>query len=261
MFKQGVKYEWLEDQGYYVPEDNRDSPANRLRPTSPTLRYLVTDWQIVHSTTGLDDKQERERFDLSSDAPPRTRIHCKLENDRRRLHTLGEDGIEPFTGALTLDIYGGDTTEGQLRHWPGDAKGRDDLDKEAITGTLLIPEARMSWLVEHLTAPKAVFTLGIKAKLWKEEIALAFDEGWMPQDIVLKRDEGTPITGYELSVTQKPGEVLDRVEAAADDPGELGTNLPDDTVPVPVVKQATDKRLDYILYALVALLVITIFKR
>lgn len=274
-FAKKSRYNKLDD-GSFVPEDEPDSAARRLHRHSHSLTYHVREWTMVSNVEGFDQTKERERFTFYRDEPKGIRLRCFLENDRRNLWSLRNGGIEPIGGAFNFHILPIEEKEieGYIHHCPPSSQGDesdDDPSEEnsgTVSGALGIPRERFDWIIENLLkAPGARLTLSLSMKLYKEEIAHAFDDHWMSQDFMLPYDEYTQIEAYEIAVAHGPG--LKRLIGNLDE-GDGGDSLPVSNeqglqILTPVASATAspfqrDKRLDYILWLLAALVAITLFR-
>jgi hypothetical protein len=137
----------------------------------------------------------------------RRQTNCQLRPFASSLHTIRAEGSKPLEAAFDFFIRPSPdgSTGGYVRHWPG--KERDDPDEsddESLIGNLAIPAERFAYIIERLKHAGARLKLTVEMPLYKPAIAHSFDRDWYSQDLYLKHDEMTPITGYHLNVLLGP---------------------------------------------------------
>lgn len=236
----GEKY-LRKDDGSYVPSGSPDSTAQILRCTTLPLRFDVRHWELVHTVSGFDENEEREPFTFRTDDKGSAYARCLLHNEARRFHIITEDGITPFEGPIELRIFpimpGSDVViEGRLTHHPRWQSSFDgEVAEERIAANLGIPSDRFDWWVERMRLPGSRAIISLDFRVFKEQIALSFDEDWDIQDIAIEHNATTVIPQYHLHVLEGPGIPEMKEERAAED-GDDGSWLADasDSLATPV---------------------------
>lgn len=254
------------EEGVFLLTDEPDSAGGRMSAHEQSLRFAVDEWLIIEGTSAPVGEPREDKWLPTTDQPPAATLRLKLKNDKRRLHTIRPEGSKPIQAGFELFIRPSSdgSTSGYVRHWPEkDRADPDDRDDEALIGHLAIPGERFAYIIERLKHPGARLKLCVEMPLYKPAIAHSFDRDWYSQDLYLKHDATTPITGYHLNVllgrllTDDEQREVDLARLEAEDEARYGSG---DFLPAAPVAQATpstarDARLTWIV-ALLALLVI-----
>jgi hypothetical protein len=208
-FGRDRKYSRQED-GSFVPDDDPESTANVLRCSSQSFRYDLRHWEVVHITAGHDQSEEREAFTFRRDDAGSAYLRCLLVDDRRRFHVITESGITALEGPIELRLFplseGEIEIEGRLTHHPRWESSFDgEVTEERLSATLGIPADRFYWFLDRLRLPSARGVVSLDMRVYKEQIALSFDEPWMSQDFAVEHKSTSHITQYHLHVVEGPG--------------------------------------------------------
>ena len=199
-----------QENGSYVPEGDSDSAAGVLRCSSQTFRYNIRHWEVIHTTAGHDQGEEREAFTFRKDDPGSAYLRCLLEDDRRRFHVITDDGTAPIDGPIELRLFPLSTDEieieGRLTHYPRWESSYDgEVQEERISATLGVPPDRFYWFLDRLRLPDGRGIIVLDIRVYKEQIALSFDEPWMTQNVAVEHKASSHITQYHLNVIEGPG--------------------------------------------------------
>jgi len=208
-FGRDRKYSKQED-GSYIPEDEPDSAAGVLRCSTQSIRYDLKHWEVVHTAAGHEPNKDREPFTFQQDDPGSSYLRCLLENDRRHFHVITESGTTPFEPPIELKLFPLSTSEieieGRLTHHPRwESSYGGEVYEERIIATLGIPADRFSWFLDHLRLPRARGVIVLDMRVYKEQIALSFDDPWMSQDFAVEHKATSHINQYQLHVIEGPG--------------------------------------------------------
>lgn len=207
-FGKDRKYIKQED-GSYVPEDKPDSAGEVIRRTTESVRFELSQWEVVHITAG-HEPGEREPFMLQRDDPGSSYLRCLLENEDRNFHVINEDGVKPIFEPIELRLFPLNTNEigieGRLTHYPRWVSTYDEhIFEERISATLGVPAERFRWFLDHLRLPGVRVQITLHMQVYKEQIALSFDQPWMSQDFAVEYEGTSQITQYYLVAMEGPG--------------------------------------------------------
>lgn len=208
-FGKDRKYTRQED-GSYVPADDPASIANVLRCTSQSFRYDMRHWEAIHITAGHDQSEEREPFTFRRDDAGSAHLRCLLDDDRRRFHVITDSGIMSLDGPIELRLFPLPTAEteieGRLTHYPQWESSFDgEVTEERLSATLGIPADRFYWFLDRLRLPNSRGVISLDMRVYKEQIALSFDDPWMSQDFAVEHNSTSHITQYHLHIVEGPG--------------------------------------------------------
>lgn len=252
------------ENGQFVPTDDPDSIAKTMSMQDTTLSYRVSDWVIIDNVSGYDQSIEERWF--YRDEQSETRLRCILNNDRRILHSIKEEGTSLVGTKMNLDIVPIEKAEidGQIRHWPAPESESEGESQNQLIATLGIPKSRFLWIIERLRNQDAVLNIRISMQLYKSAIASSFDESWMMQDYYFPYETITPILAYEIYVADGPGykKIVDG-EDTSESEGNILENLEEyesdpDTIPSKglVDQKAIIDQLNVIKIALIVLVTV-----
>lgn len=234
------KYSRQED-GSFVPDDDPESKANVLRCTSQSFRYDMRHWEAIHITAGHDQSEEREAFTFRRDDAGSAHLRCLLDDDRRRFHVITDSGITSLDGPIELRLFPLSTAEieieGRLTHYPRWESSFDgEVTEERLSATLGIPADRFYWFLDRLRLPNTRGVISLDMRVYKEQIALSFDEPWMSQDFAVEHNSTSHITQYHLHIVEGPGiPDDDEREASAAVEVELPSEAPSAVMQKPAV--------------------------
>jgi hypothetical protein len=260
------------EAGQFIPADKPESIAEGMSAHELSLRYRVEEWLIIESTSSPID-QNTDHRSLTFDKPPTTFLRVRLKNEDRRLHTIRAEGTTKIEADFDLDIVAStdETSAGHVRHHPCTTRDHpDDGNDEELRGLLRLPIERFNFIIERLKHPGARLALSIELLLYKPSIAHSFDRDWYPQDVYLKYDSITPITGYSIGVMlgalltedeerQKYIKALDAEESARDTSSRSSVTSNRATPSSPGEK--IDRRMSWVVGLLAMMVMLELFKR
>ncbi|MFL6725170.1 MAG: hypothetical protein ACJ8FS_01495 [Sphingomicrobium sp.] len=253
----------------FVDAKEPDSAARRLQRSSLTLDFTLAEWRTVATTAGVGEgAEELSKFSWVEDEPPQVELRLELSAAKRRFYAVKDgEAATPIAAPISFRIAAskGDNAVGYIQHVPSWEHGEVKYD-HSIEGRLFVPPERMAWLIGELGRPNARLHVSLTAPLYKEEIARAFDEPWYSQDIAVPYEEVVSLQGYQLHVVAGPVPLNHEQPEPEEeeDAFEAPVSIPDDELPMPPAPQSftiADRRLNWILYLLAALVVIELVRR